>query len=259
LKKPIFGSGWKMFMTDKEAIAYAQQLKENISKEKDVELFVLPSFTALDRVGSILAGTDVNIGAQNMCWEEKGAFTGEVSALSLKEIGARYVEIGHSERRSMFGENNNTVNLKIKKGLEHNLVPIFCMGEEKEEKEKNLTKELLSTEIKTALYGIPYTDAKKIIYAYEPVWAIGMDKSAQPDYAEEILAFIRELLTGLYVEAKDESEFSIVYGGSVSLDNVEELISKPNIDGVFVGRASLNIDSYINILKIVKNSCNKSS
>jgi triosephosphate isomerase (TIM) len=254
VKKPIFGSGWKMFMTDNEAIAYAKSLKKNILEERDVELFVLPSFTAIDRVSSILKETDIKIGAQNMCWEEKGAFTGEVSALSLKEMGVRYIEIGHSERRSLFGENNNTVNLKIKKGLEHNLVPIFCMGEEKEEKEKNLTKELLATEIKTALYGILYNDAKKIIYAYEPVWAIGMDKSAQPDYAEEILAFIRELLTDLYRESKDGSEFTLVYGGSVSLQNVKELISKPNIDGVFVGRASLDVNSYMDILKIVKNS-----
>lgn len=257
MKKPVFGSGWKMFMTDNEAITYAQSLKENIAQELDVELFVLPSFTAIERVGSILSGSDINIGAQNMCWEEKGAFTGEVSVLSLKEIGVRYIEIGHSERRTLFGENNNTVNFKIKKGLEHNLIPVFCMGEENEEKEKNLTKELLSTEIKTALYGIEYADAKKIIYAYEPVWAIGMDKSAQPDYAEEILGFIRGLLMQLYVEAEDGSEFTIVYGGSVSLENVEELISRPNIDGVFVGRASLTIESYMEILKIIKNSCKR--
>jgi len=257
VKKPVFGSGWKMFMTDNEAINYAQKLKENVCEEQEVELFVLPSFTALDRVKSILSETDINIGAQNMCWEEKGAFTGEISVLSLKEIGAKYIEIGHSERRTLFGETNKTVNLKIKKGLEHDLIPIFCMGEEKEEKEKNLAKELLATEIKTALFGIAYEDAKKIIFAYEPVWAIGMNEAAQPDYAEEILEFIRELLTQLYRGSKDGSEFTIVYGGSVSLKNVEELISRPNIDGVFVGRSSLSIEAYMEILNIIKNSWRK--
>lgn len=254
MKKPIFGSGWKMFLTDNEATAYAEKLKENIYKEEAVELFVLPSFTALDRIKRILHGTGIHIGAQNICWEDKGAFTGEVSVLSLAEMGVKYIEIGHSERRKLFGENNKTVNLKIKKCLEHDLIPIFCMGEESEEKEKNLAKELLATEIKTAVYGIDYGDAKKIVYAYEPVWAIGMDKSAHPDYAEEILAFIRELLTQLYPESGNGAEFTLVYGGSVSTDNVEELISKPDIDGVFVGRASLSIESYMEMLKIIKNS-----
>ncbi len=257
MKKPIFGSGWKMFFTDSEAIAYAEKLKENIYNTENVELFVLPSFTALDRVKRILAWTGINVGAQNMCWENKGAFTGEVSVLSLQEMGVKYIEIGHSERRKLFGENNKTVNLKIKKCLEHNLIPIFCIGEESEEKEKNLAKELLATEIKTAVYGIDYSDAKKIVYAYEPVWAIGMDKSAHPDYAQEILSFIRKLLMQIYTESRDGSEFTLVYGGSVSLDNVEELISKPDIDGVFVGRASLSIESYTEMLKIIKNSINK--
>lgn len=259
MKKPVFGSGWKMFMTDNEAIDYAKKLKENIVNEDDVELYVLPSLTAVERVKSILSDTNINVGAQNMCWEEKGAFTGEVSVLSLKELGAKYIEIGHSERRTLFGETNKIVNLKIKKALEHDLIPVFCMGEESEEKEKDLAKELLATEIKTALYGISHADAKKIIYAYEPVWAIGQNKSAQPDYAEEITGFIRELLKQLYSESIDGSEFTIVYGGSVSLENVEEIISKPNIDGVFVGRASLCIESYMEILKIVKNSCKQYS
>lgn len=252
MKKPIFGSGWKMFMTDREAIAYAEVLKENIREEKEVELFVLPSFTAIDRVRKILLDTDINVGAQNMCWEEKGAFTGEVSVLSLKDMGVKYIEIGHSERRAMFGENNNTVNLKIIKSLKHGLIPVFCMGEDLDEKVKNLTRELLSTEMKSALYGVTYDDAKKIIYAYEPVWAIGKAEAAKPYYAEEILKFIRELLTYIYAESENGSEFTVVYGGSVSAKNVEELISMPNIDGVFVGRASLEVDSYVEMLELIK-------
>lgn len=257
MKKPVFGSGWKMFMTDKEAVNYAQRLKENVCREEDAELFVLPSFTAVERVKAILAGTDINVGAQNMCWEEKGAFTGEVSVLSLKEMDVKYVEIGHSERRTLFGETNRTVNLKIRKALEVGLIPIFCMGEELQEKEKNLTKELLSTEIKNALHEIPYDAAKKIIYAYEPIWAIGMENSARPDYAGEILGFIRELLKQLYGRSGDGAEFTVVYGGSVSPQNVEELMSKPDVDGVFVGRASLSIESYMEILNTVKDTWNK--
>ncbi|WP_051572257.1 triose-phosphate isomerase [Ruminiclostridium cellobioparum] len=256
MKKPVFGSGWKMFLTDKEAMNYAQRLKENIPGEQDAELFVLPSFTAVERVTAILAGTDINVGVQNMCWEEKGAFTGEVSVLSLKEMAVKYVEIGHSERRTLFGETDRTVNLKIGKAMEHGLVPIFCMGEELQEKEKNLAKELLSIEIKNALHGIPYADAKKIIYAYEPVWAIGMEDSAQPDYAQEILGFIRQLLAQIYGRSEG-TEFTVVYGGSVSLKNVEELISQPDIDGVFVGRASLSIESYMEMLDIIKDSWSK--
>jgi len=252
MKRPIFGSGWKMFFTDKEAVTYGQKLKESIKDEKEVELFVLPSFTVLDRIGSILADTDISIGAQNMCWEDRGAFTGEVSAVSLREMGVKYIEIGHSERRELFGENNTAINLKIKTALKHNMIPIFCMGENNDEKDKNLTKELLATEIKTALFGVPYKDAVKIIYAYEPVWAIGRENSAQPDYAEEILKFIRELLSSMYVETEGGSEYKLVYGGSVSLNNIGELIKRPNIDGVFVGRASLNIDSYMEMLDIMK-------
>jgi triosephosphate isomerase len=252
MKKPVFGSGWKMFLTDSEAISYADKLKESICEEKDVDLFVLPSFTALERVKGILSGTDIEVGAQNMSWESKGAFTGEVSVLSLYEMGIGYIEIGHSERRKMFGENNNTVNLKIKKALEFNLRPIFCMGEKSDEKAKNLAGEVLATEIKSALYGITYQDARKIIYAYEPVWAIGKEDGAPPEYAEEMLRFIRDLLASLYAESDDGTEFTIIYGGSVSLKNAAQLISKPNIDGLFVGRASLNIDSYMEILKIIK-------
>ncbi len=254
MKKPIFGSGWKMFFKDQEAIAYAEVLKESIRSEKDVELFVLPSFTAIHRVSGILAGSDVNVGAQNMCWEDKGAFTGEVSVLSLKDMGIKYIEIGHSERRAMFGENHTTVNLKIKKALEHGLIPIFCIGEDEEEKEKNLTREFLAMEIKTALLGLDLEAAKKVVYAYEPVWAIGKDQAADAGYAEEIHKFIRGYLAGLYPESGDGAEFSIIYGGSVSAENAGELISKPDIDGIFVGRASLKIESYKEMLRLVKDA-----
>lgn len=252
MRKLVFGSGWKMFLTDKEAIAYAELLKQNIDSDNEVELFVLPSFTALDRVNNILSGTDIKVGAQNMCWEDKGAFTGEVSVLSLTEMGIKYIEIGHSERRALFGETNETINLKIRKSLEHNLIPVFCIGENSTEKNLSLAKEILAIEIKTALNGVSYEDSQKIIFAYEPVWAIGKAEAAQPCYVECIHKFIREILMSLYAQSQDGTEFRIIYGGSVSPDNAEQLLNQPNIDGVFVGRASLNIESYFKMLSIVK-------
>ena len=252
MKKPIFGSGWKMFMSDAEAIAHANRLKERVPTEKDVELFVLPSFTALDRVNNILKGTDICVGAQNMAWEDKGAYTGEVSALSLAEMGLKYVEIGHTERRTLFGETCGTINLKMKKALERGLIPVFCTGENAEQKDAGLAREVLATEIKTALLGIPFGQAVRILYAYEPVWAIGKADAASPGYAQEILRFIRELLVELYPESVDGADFNLLYGGSVSLKNVGDLMSRPDVDGVFVGRASMEADSYAEMLQIIK-------
>lgn len=252
MKKPIFGSGWKMYFTDSEAVEHALGIKEKIKEENEIELFVLPSFTILSKIKEIFEGTSINVGAQNMCWEEKGAYTGEVSVRSLNEIGIQYVEIGHSERRELFGETDHTVNMKLKKALEFNFIPVFCIGEESNQKEKRLTEEILAIEIKTALSNIKYEDAVKIIYAYEPVWAIGKDDAAQPEYVEKVHSFIRETLKSNYSQSKDGTEFKIVYGGSVSLKNVEKLIKQPDIDGVFVGRSSLKLDSYIEMLQIIK-------
>lgn len=252
MKKPIFGCGWKMYLSDNEAIQHAETLKSRVGREDQVELYVLPSFTAIRDVKRILDETDINVGAQNMCWEEKGAFTGEVSVSSLKEIGIKYVEIGHSERREFFGETNETCNKKLKIALRQGMIPILCIGEKDDEKEKGLTKEVIGEEVCAALQDISFADAKKIIYAYEPVWAIGKDDAADSEYAEGIQRYIRELLTKLYPGSNEGAEFKVVYGGSVSLKNVAQLIEKPNIDGVFVGRSSLNADNYIKILEIIK-------
>jgi len=253
MKKPIFGCGWKMYLSDNEAIAHAEALKSKVSREDQIELYVLPSFTAIRDVKRILDDTDINVGAQNMCWEDEGAFTGEVSARSLKELGVKYVEIGHSERREFFGETDETCNKKLKEALKHDMVPVFCIGEKADEKEKDLTKEVMQRQIYVAIQDIAFKDAKKIIYAYEPVWAIGKDDAADPEYVEDVQKYIRKLLAELYPSSDQGTEFKVVYGGSVSLKNVSELVQKPNIDGVFVGRSSLDASSYKKILEIIKN------
>lgn len=240
MKKPIFGCGWKMYLSDNEAVEHAKELRSKVYREDKVELYVLPSFTALRDVKRVLQDTDINVGAQNMSWDEKGAFTGEVSVRSLKEIGITHVEIGHSERREFFGETDETCNKKLGKALEYNLIPVFCIGEKEKEKENGLTKEVIWREITVALQGIAYEDARKIIYAYEPVWAIGKDIAADPDYVEDVHKYIRDLLSEIYSIPNQGVEFKIVYGGSVSLKNVSELVQKPNVDGVFVGRSSLD-------------------
>ena len=252
MKKPIFGCGWKMYLSDNEAIKHAEALRARVRREDQVELYVLPSFTAIREVKKTLEGTDINVGAQNMCWEEKGAFTGEVSVRSLKEIGIKYVEIGHSERREFFGETDETCNMKIKKALEFDMIPVFCIGENATEKDDGLTKEVMKREITMALKDIVFENARNIIYAYEPVWAIGKDDAADPNYVEDVQKYIRELLTELYPMSNQGVEFKVVYGGSVSLKNVSDLVKKPNIDGVFVGRSSLDPNNYEKMLGIIK-------
>jgi triosephosphate isomerase len=252
MKKPIFGCGWKMYLSDNEAVNHAKKLKSRVSREDQIELYVLPSFTAIRDVKKILEGTDINVGAQNMCWEDKGAFTGEVSIRSLREIGIKYIEIGHSERREFFGETDETCNKKLKKALEYDMIPIFCIGENAAEKEYGLAKVVMHKELTIALHNIDYEDAKKIIYAYEPVWAIGKDDAADPDYVEDVQKYIRHLLTELYPMSNQGIDFKVVYGGSVSLKNVSDLVKKPNIDGVFVGRSSLDVDNYERMLEIIK-------
>lgn len=252
MKKPIFGCGWKMYLSDNEAVNHAEKLRTRVGREDQIELYVLPSFTAIRDVKRILEDTGINVGAQNVCWEEKGAFTGEVSIRSLKEIGIKYVEVGHSERREFFGETDETCNKKLKTVLEHGMIPILCIGENAIEKEDGLTKEVIKRELTIALHNIAYDDARKIIFAYEPVWAIGKDTAADPDYVEDVQKYIRDLLSELYPTPDRGVEFKVVYGGSVSLKNVFDFVQRPNIDGVFVGRSSLDVDNYEKMLEIIK-------
>jgi len=209
---------------------------------------ICPPFTNLTEVAKIVQGTNIGLSAQNIYWEDSGAYTGEISSPMLKELGCQYVIIGHSERRAYFGETNETVNKKIKAALAHNLTPIVCVGEVLEQRENGKTFDVVKDHVFRALEGILEADAKKIIIAYEPVWAIGTGKTATPEQAQEVHAFIRGLLKELYNE-EVASAIRIQYGGSVKPDNAKDLLAKEDIDGALVGGASLKIDSFVKIIQ----------
>ncbi|SDS01651.1 triosephosphate isomerase [Paenibacillaceae bacterium GAS479] len=249
MKPMILGSGWKMFLTDSEALAHAEAIAAFGTESQGVELFVLPSFTALHRVTERLAGCGIHVGAQNLAWAEKGAFTGEVSVLSLKELGVTHAEIGHTERRELFGETVETIARKLHTALEHGMTPVYCFGENAAEKRDGRTERVLADEFRKTLRGICFEEAQRIIFAYEPVWAIGVAESAEPADVNPIIGSLRSVLAELYPTSKDGAEFRIVYGGSVNLDNFPKLLEQPHIDGLFVGRASLVPESYAEMVR----------
>lgn len=251
MRKPIIAGNWKLNNTSQEAAELVTLLKRNLSEVTDVDIVVCPVFTALSVVADLLTESDIHLGAQNLYWEDTGAFTGEVSGGLLNEIGVDYVIIGHSERRQSFGETNQTVNKKIRAALKHELTPIVCVGEVLAQREADQTFDVIRSQIKESLAGFSAAEARKMIVAYEPVWAIGTGKTATPRQAQDVHKFIRDLLSALYDE-ETAADVRIQYGGSVKPDNIAELISQPDIDGALVGGASLKADSFV---QIVRNSC----
>ncbi len=237
MRKKIIAGNWKMNQTPKQAKELCTLLKDKVNtKEADV-VFCVP-FVDLYPVLEALQGTDIAVGAENMYFAESGAYTGEISAAMLKEMGVKYVIIGHSERREYFGETDETVNQKVKKALESGLLPILCCGETLAQRETGITIEWVRIQIKCGLFGISAEDAKKVTIAYEPIWAIGTGKTATSAQAQEVCAAIRQVLTELY--GKDVAEeMRIQYGGSVNGKNAAELFAMPDIDGGLVGGASL--------------------
>jgi len=248
MRKPIIAGNWKLNKTIKEALELAGGIKENVVGIKDVDIVVGPVFTALSEVGKLVAGSNVGLSAQNLYWEESGAFTGEVSATLLKDAGCQYVIIGHSERRQYFNETNETVNKKIKAALAIGLTPIVCVGENLEERESEKTFDVVKDHVENSLKGFSAEETKKMVIAYEPVWAIGTGKTATPDQAQEVHAFIRKLLKEMHNESVAES-IRLQYGGSVKPDNIKDLISQKDIDGALVGGAGLKVDSFVGIIK----------
>ncbi len=212
------------------------------------EIMVAPPFTSLAAAREALSGTPIKLGAQNLHWEAKGAFTGEVSASQLKDAGCWAVIIGHSERRQYFGETDETVNKRLKAALGAGLVPVVCIGETLEERESQRTWRVLETQIKGGLSGFAPTDLSSLVIAYEPVWAIGTGKTATPSQAQEAHLFIRKSLGKLYSDALAQGT-RILYGGSVKPDNVDTLMSEADIDGALVGGASLKIDGFLRIIQ----------
>lgn len=250
MRKPLMAGNWKMNKTVAEAVSFVKALKSSIADVKDVDVLICPTFTTLYPVNSEVKGSNINIGAQNLFWEPKGAFTGEVSPVMLKDAGCSYVLIGHSERRQYFGETNETVNKKIKAALAAELTPVVCIGETLKEREDNITFKVIEKQIKEGLAGLTEEQAVIVVIAYEPVWAIGTGKTATPDQAQEVHAFARKVYGGMYGNASQKVR--ILYGGSVNSANVSELMKQLDIDGGLVGGASLEAESFTKLVKYSK-------
>lgn len=236
-RRMIIAGNWKMNMTPKQAVDLIQRLKPLVKSENADVVFCVP---AIDIIPAVQAaeGSNIAIGAENMYFEEKGAFTGEIAPDMLTEAGVKYVIIGHSERRQYFAETNETVNKKVLKAFEHGLTPIICCGETLEQREQGITIDFIRQQIKIAFQGVSADQAKTAVIAYEPIWAIGTGKTATSDQAEEVCAAIRVCIREIYGEATGEA-IRIQYGGSVNAKTAADLFAKPNIDGGLVGGASL--------------------
>ncbi len=248
MRTPIIAGNWKMHKTQEEAFQLASDLKQRLKGLDEVKVIICPPFTALSSVKKAIQNSSILLGAQNMHWEEKGAYTGEVSPSMLRTIGCKYVIVGHSERRSYFSETDKVVNLKIKSALRFNLHPIICVGEKLDQREANKTEEVVENQVRGAFKDLSAREAEKTVIAYEPVWAIGTGRIATPDQANQVHLFIRGLLANHF--GKECSErVCILYGGSVKPDNSKDLLHMPEIDGALVGGASLNADSFEKIIR----------
>ena len=246
-RRLLFAGNWKMYKTGAEAVEFIERLKELLSSDSAVDVTLAPSFTSLEAAIQAAQGSSISIAAQNVFWEQEGAFTGEVSATMLKSMGVKQVIIGHSERRQFFGETDKTVNRRIKAALSGGLVPIVCVGETLEQREAGQTFKILKTQLETGLEGIDSQAARTLILAYEPVWAIGTGKTATPETAQEAHKFIRETLQDRFDKGL-VSSLRILYGGSVKPENTAELLTQPDIDGGLVGGASLKPDVFYGII-----------
>ena len=248
MRKPIVAGNWKMNKSAEEAEALVKGIIEAVAGVKGVDVVVCPPFTALDRASRLLQGTQVGLAGQNMHWEAEGAYTGEVSAPMLLTCGCSHVILGHSERRTYFGETDATVNQRLKAALAAGLKPIVCVGESLDQRKSEETEDVVRTQVVGAFDGISAEDAQGVVVAYEPVWAIGTGLTATPDQAEAVHAFIRGTLTEIYSSAVADA-VRIQYGGSVKPDNAVELFSQPNIDGGLIGGAALDAQSFADIVK----------
>jgi triosephosphate isomerase len=246
--KPIIAANWKMHKTVAESVDFSLRLAKECEGLEEREVIIAPPATALYSVSQVLKGSTAHLSAQNMHWEEKGAFTGEISAPMLADMGCEYVLIGHSERRTLFGETNETVNKKLRTALNFGLKPIVCIGETLKERESEATFDVIKKQVNEGLNNISTGDIECVSIAYEPVWAIGTGKTATPELAEEVHRFIREILSSGFGESVG-AETAVIYGGSVTPQNIGELMAKPNINGALVGGASLDLESFTGIIR----------
>ncbi len=248
MRTPIIAGNWKMNNTMAAGTALVKELAALVKDAKNVDIVVCPTFTALSAVKEATKGTNIHVGAQNIHWEANGAFTGEVSAEMLQEIGVEYVVIGHSERREYFGETDETVNKRTKAAIAAGIVPIVCCGESLEVREAGTTNKLVGGQIKADLAGLTAEQVAGIVIAYEPIWAIGTGKTATSDQANEVCKFIRETVAGQFGKEAAE-KVRIQYGGSVKPSTIAELMGKSDVDGALVGGASLKAGDFSNIVK----------
>ena len=251
MKRYLIAGNWKMNKTTCEAVELAQKLVESLKDVKDRDILICPTFTSLYSVHQVIKGTNIKLGAQDVFYENSGAFTGEISPIMLKDVGCEYVIIGHSERRHIIGERDELINKKVKAAINNGLKVILCVGELLEEREAGKTLEVVKTQVEKGLNGISEDEMKNVIIAYEPVWAIGTGKTAKPEDAQEVHVYIRELLSKLYSK-EIANETIIQYGGSVKASNIDSLMAMQDIDGALVGGASLVAEEFTRIVKFVK-------
>jgi len=247
MRKRIVAGNWKMNMNNKEAQALAKDVAKVLGNVTDVDVVLCPTFTSISAVADSIEGSSLGLGAQNMHWEEKGAYTGEISANMLLTAGCRFVILGHSERRSYFGETDETVNRKLKSAIKAGLTPIVCVGETQEERESGVTEKIIETQVRGALEGVASADFDGAVVAYEPVWAIGTGLTASTEQAQEVHAFIRKLLASIVGE-EVAAKTRIQYGGSMKPANAAELLGQPDIDGGLIGGAALDAESFAGIV-----------
>lgn len=253
MRKSVIAANWKMYKTRSETEGYARNLLTMLDKANDAELEIIicPPFTDLQTLASVLQGSSIKIGAQNLFWETSGAYTGEISAPMLVDSGCSYVIIGHSERRHILNESDRNINRKIKAALDGSLIPILCVGETLQERQNNLARQVVKGQMEKALSEIELLPGELVV-AYEPVWAIGTGINASPDDAQEMTAFIRELLVHRYDQEMAAST-AILYGGSVKAANIADFVAKSDIDGALVGSASLEPHEFAEIVRSVNN------
>ena len=246
-RKKLIAGNWKMNKTSADGVTLAREVATAVGKQAEVEVVVCPPFTAIEAVGKAIEGSNVKLGAQNMHFEASGAFTGEVSAPMLRAIFATHVILGHSERRTLFGETDEAVNRKVLAALKNQLRPIFCVGETLAEREAGATLKVVQTQVERGLDGVSKEQVASVIVAYEPVWAIGTGKVATTEQAQEVHAFIRGLLTKLFSEPVAQ-KVRILYGGSMKPANASELLAQKDIDGGLIGGASLEARSFVELV-----------
>ena len=246
-RTPLIAGNWKMHLNISEAVALAGTVAELSKDVSDREVMIAPPFTALAAVKEAVAGTSVKVAAQNVAWEEKGAFTGEISPVMLNDIGIDMAIVGHSERRHIFFEDDSMVNRRLIGALQQGITPILCIGETLEEREQGFTYIVLENQLLRGVVNVSSEAIQNVVVAYEPVWAIGTGKTASREQAQEVHAFIRQVLAGLYEKTLAE-EIRILYGGSVKPENVDSLMAQPDIDGALVGGAALKAESFDRII-----------